>query len=62
MNETFIKHAENDIDGNERSEDEQWLGGELCLKYLRSAGKISANGRGHSQFFRRALDDLRRFA
>jgi len=42
--------------------DRQRLRGERRLKNLRSAGKISANCRWHSEFFRCALNDLRRFA
>jgi hypothetical protein len=34
MNETLIKHAENDVDGYQRREDQQWLGSQRILERL----------------------------
>ena len=37
MDEAFVEHAEDDVNGDERGEDEQRLGGERGLKNLRRA-------------------------
>ena len=47
MNVALVKNAEHDVNGRERSEDEEWLAGQRCLKGLGGTGKTSMNGAWH---------------
>ena len=62
VDQTFVKHAEHDVDGDERGQNEKRLRGKGRLKNLRCPGKAAANAGRHAEFARRALNDLRRLA
>src|SRR5262249_48381063 len=62
MNQAFVEHPEDDVDGNQRGEDEERLSRKRGLENLCCARKISANTARHPEFARGLFNDLGSFA
>src|SRR5580693_3010560 len=56
MDVALVQDSQNDIDGGERGENQQRLGGERVLEGLRSALKSAVNRRRHVEFALRRLN------
>ena len=50
MDQALVEHAEDNINGDQRGQDEDGLIGDRLLKDLRVSGKASADGCRHIQF------------
>src|SRR5207248_10784882 len=56
VDETFVQHAEHDVDGEKRRQDEHRLALQRFLELLRRAGEARLQRRRHADFLLRALD------
>ena len=59
MDQALVEHAEDNINGEQRGQDEDRLIGDRLLKDLSVTGKTSAYSCGHVQFRAPLLNDLR---
>ena len=60
MREALVEHAEHDVDGDQRGEDEQRLHAGLLLEGLGVAGRLGADGVRHPQLGDRLADGVLR--
>src|ERR1043166_5632458 len=62
MDRAFVEHTQNDINGEKRDADQQWLALQRSLKGGSGALETAADGGGKMNFFFRTREDFDRVA